>query len=140
MIQNAGERLLRIIDDILDIAKIESNQLKIIKKLFGINVALNEAIENHRVTLLKLAKLNIKFVFNPPDFNQEYYINTDKQRFMQIFDNLLSNAIKFTDIGEIEVGYSLFEKDKKDFVQFYVKDSGIGMKPEDMEIIFERFM
>ena len=69
----------------------------------------------------------------PENFVQ---IQSDRNRIKQIFCKLLNNAIKFTREGEIEFGYKMRGK----FVEFYVKDNGIGITPENQSLIFERFM
>ncbi|MDP3441470.1 MAG: ATP-binding protein, partial [Ignavibacteria bacterium] len=70
-----------------------------------------------------------------PDNDEETFIFADVERLRQIFNNLMSNAIKFTVIGSIEIGYQL----KGKMVEFYIKDTGIGIPVEYHKVIFERF-
>jgi CheY-like chemotaxis protein len=139
LIQHSGEQLLKIIDDVLDFAKIESNQLSIEIQEFEINKAINEIIEKHQISPQRLVKKQVKLTFNNPHPWQEFYLKTDRYRFYQIFDNLINNALKFTNEGIIEVGYSIFKSNNSGSVQLYVKDTGIGMDQNQLEIIFERF-
>jgi signal transduction histidine kinase len=74
-------------------------------------------------------------VFNIPDTTNEPIIEIDKYRLKQIFNNLISNALKFINEGFIEIGYSLYDYQ----IEFYIKDSGIGISEKNYQIIFERF-
>jgi signal transduction histidine kinase len=139
LIQHSGEQLLKIIDDVLDFAKIESNQLSVDKKEFEINEAISEIIEKHMISPQKLVKNQVELLFNKPSTKQRLFIKSDRYRFDQIFDNLITNALKFTYEGKVEVGYSPFVDNNTGYVQFYVKDTGIGMDQSHLELIFERF-
>jgi signal transduction histidine kinase/DNA-binding response OmpR family regulator len=140
LIQNAGEQLLKIIDDVLDFSKIESNQLKVELQYIALNETIKEILEKHSVSKLKVSKENVALLFKPPSIDQEFYLKTDLQRFTQICDNLINNALKFTDKGSVEIGYSIFRKVETNLIQFYVRDTGIGMKQDQLDMIFERFM
>jgi PAS domain S-box-containing protein len=133
IINKNGKRLLRIVDDILDISKIETSQLTIIKKDIAFIQMLAESESQHRSKALEKG-LNLKFVTDalPKDLK----IHTDKTRLLQVFDNLISNAIKFTDSGGITVDFKLLENE----IEVKVKDTGIGV-PHDMhDRVFDRFM
>ncbi|MBN2347739.1 MAG: response regulator [Bacteroidales bacterium] len=138
-IESAGKHLLELIEDIIDLSKIESRQLKINKKHYCISDLLDEVFEiTEQDDKLKL-KPNLKLVLkNSPDF-KNCFIYTDQLRFKQIFINLIHNAIKFTEKGYVEVGASLNNENGKNTVTFYVKDTGIGIHKDLHEIIFERF-
>lgn len=131
IIQNSGDLLLAIISDIIDISKIESNQLVLkffdfeIEKLF---VDLQKTFEmKAEKEGLRLAYSNLSFI--------NHTVNSDYNRLKQIFTNLIGNAIKFTETGEITFG-TLKQKDQ---LVFYVCDTGIGIPKEKHQVIFERF-
>ncbi len=128
-------QLLHIISDIIDISKIEANQIILFRKDFNINKALKilkQNFENQIAATRKEISILLKVGLSDEDAD----IVTDKVRLEQVLSNLLSNAIKFTEKGSIELGYTL--EHRKDIV-FFVKDTGIGLTPEQEEVIFERF-
>jgi signal transduction histidine kinase len=132
IIEKSGARMLNIIDDILSISKIESGETEI----YFSETNINELIEN-LISFFKpeaeQKNMKIKFLqYLPVD---EANIKTDKGKVTSILTNLIKNAIKFTSTGSIEVGY---EK-KKNYLEFFVKDTGQGVPGELKEIIFERF-
>ncbi|MFO8000114.1 MAG: ATP-binding protein [Marinilabilia sp.] len=135
MIKNSGENLLNLINDIIDISKIESGQLKIQCEHVDVHEIL-EKLENIAQNLInqKNKKLRFRVTHDVPD--KQFYIHTDPYRLQQILLNLITNAIKFTDTGEIEVGYKLH--DQRTLI-FFVKDTGKGIAPAHKNIIFERF-
>jgi PAS domain S-box-containing protein len=129
-------QLLHIISDIIDISKIEANQITLFKKDFNINKALRVLKQNFENQILAQKKnISIALKTGLPDGDAE--VVTDKVRLEQVLSNLLSNAIKFTDKGRIEFGYTYMDLQKN--IVFYVKDTGIGLMPKQEEVIFERF-
>lgn len=122
------ESLLVLIDDILDISMIESNQLKLSPAEFDAMKILNE-LESFYL-LRNKTQLNIRFIKNTP-----LLLNTDPVRFKQIFSNLINNALKYTETGFIHFGFEFLEED----IKFYVKDSGIGISTDDQNKIFNHF-
>lgn len=142
-ISNSSDDLLSLIDDIIDISSIESNNLKINKKIFDVNEMLYELSDIIHALLFRTCKhdaINHKLV----TIENKKLLNSDADRIKQIFTNLLSNAIKFTEEGEIEYGYKIIEnspinKYKTGELQFYVKDTGIGIPLEIQNSIFDRF-
>jgi len=137
IIKKNGLHLLGLINDIIDIAKIESNQVKINKKEFYLNNLLFELYtffsNNNKLKNKKDIVFNIHYGL--PD--EESMIFSDEFRIRQILTNLIGNAIKFTESGSIECGY-IIRPDEK-FIKFFVKDTGIGISEEKKEIIFARF-
>ncbi|MFW6226843.1 MAG: PAS domain S-box protein, partial [Bacteroidota bacterium] len=125
--------LLALIDDIIDIAKIEAGQLKINK----INTSVNDILFDLYLMFQEIMQRNENDIELRYSFasQQRLMINTDPHRLKQIFSNLISNAIKFTTEGFIEFGYTLRENK----IRFYVKDTGSGMSPEQAGVIFDRF-
>ena len=131
-IYGAGNDLLTLINDILDISKVEAGKLELAPQ----SVSLNSLVDSLRMTFSPLAgEKQLAFDIHvaadaPPS------IFTDRQRVEQILKNLLSNAIKFTDQGKI----SMTVQGRADGrIAFAVSDSGIGISPEQQEVIFEAF-
>lgn len=133
-IQKRGKDLLNLINDILDISKIEANQLNIFKTEGNINSLLREL---YSVFTLKNDFDEIKLVelLIGKEFIGNSMILTDFSRLKQILINLIGNGLKFTENGYVEYGCELENTNLK----FYVKDSGIGISTEKQSLIFERF-
>jgi signal transduction histidine kinase len=133
-ITSAGDSLLRLIDDIIDIAKIESKQLKIFIQPTNISRLLSELYKFYSELRVKTNKKNIRFnLLTDNEFN--YIINTDSQRLKQVLSNLIENAFKYTDKGKIDIGFETTEN----AVTFFVTDTGIGIPADKHELIFDRF-
>ena len=133
IITSSSDLLLHIIDDILDLSKIEAGQLKIFTESFSVNDLLIELVNSFRPGKgddLVDVSLSI------PEDKSQIMLNSDPMRFKQIFSNLLSNAMKFTHKGIIQIGYHF---DLKDEITFVVKDPGIGIEKKDLDNIFSRF-
>jgi len=132
IINASSLQLLSIINDVIDISKIESGQISFTSKLFNINNLMSELYFSYK-KVVDLKKLNLNYICDHSnDFIQ---IKADENRIKQILCNILNNAIKFTKVGEIEFGFKIIEN----FVEFYVKDTGIGIAQENHTLIFERF-
>lgn len=130
IINNSSKSLMKIIDDVLDFSKIEAGKLEINK----INFSLNDILEEIFLTNKNKISSNIELKITIPP--RGIKLLNDEFRFRQIFQNLVSNAIKFTKEGSIEIGY---EK-KPDFVEFFVKDTGQGIKNNEQQKLFDRFL
>jgi PAS domain S-box-containing protein len=135
IIQNSAKSLLNLINDIIDISKIEAGQLSVIKEPCLPGKLLHELKDTFKVIKLQKKKHNINFELNiPPD--QEYIeFKTDYNRLKQVLINLLDNSLKFTEIGTIQFGYEIIENR----IKFFVKDEGIGISEKDLNNIFNRF-
>jgi len=136
MIQSASENLLTIINDILDISKIEAGMLRIEKNPFSLR-GLSNSIET--MFYHKAREKNLSFSIyiqeNIPDT-----LTGDAVRLTQILVNLISNAIKFTQKGGITINItSISQTGESARLRFSVKDSGIGISPDKLEAVFERF-
>ena len=135
VIEQSGKHLLNIINDLIEISRIESGHIDIRKEIFNLNTLLDDLF----VFFSKSAQMRISPVLvslqkdAPDDFS---CVITDPSRLKQILINLLNNALKFTSKGSIDFGYE--KKDEK-IIQFFVKDSGIGIPDNAKEYIFERF-
>ncbi len=137
-IKNAGEHLLRIIDDIIDVAKMESSQLKMQKGWVNVDSLLERIFEYHLQSNLILKKPAVTLQMNKHALKKDLRIYTDEVRLKQVFDNLITNAIKNTLVGYIELG--LFEVSVgRNEITFYVKDTGAGIPKEFKKNLFKRF-
>jgi len=139
IIEKSGVRMLNIINDLIDISKIESGLMSVSVSAYNINEQSDYLNEFFRPETegkgLKLSNTN------GLDSNKAV-IRTDKEKLNAVLINLIKNAIKFTEKGSIEFGYSLKPSgDVSDHakIEFFVKDTGMGISPEQRDIIFERF-
>lgn len=133
IIHNSSQQLLSIVNNILTISSLETNQEAVKNETLNLNQLINEQVA---IFSTKANHLGINFYtkFASPDKHSEIY--TDKTKLNQILSNLLSNAFKFTSSGSIECGYRY--KDQQ--LEFYVKDTGIGIAPEFQNQVFDRFI
>ncbi len=131
-IQTSGKHLMALINDVLDLAKIESGKMA----LHIVEFSMNDPVERQVGTLVPLAeKKNIELTWEVEDGLP--LMQQDAGKFQQILNNLLSNAIKFTpEGGRVRVRATSYEND---FVAVIVEDTGIGIPLEDQETIFEKF-
>ncbi len=132
---NNTKNLLKIINDIIDLSKIETEQISLDLTNVDINNLLDELHSTLQPKIILDNSKNINFKFNK-HLNINSLIETDRIRLSQILINLIGNAIKFTEKGSVEFGYGINE-DK--MLEFYVKDSGVGVSKEYQKVIFERF-
>jgi len=129
-----GNQLLQIINDIIDVSRIEANQLNINQLRFSLNGLMEEIYADFEE--LSEKKPDIDFKLHREVKNSGNFIHLDKIRLKQVISNLLSNAFKYTDKGTIEYGYKLEDKDT---ILFYIKDTGIGIDKKKQEYIFDSF-
>ncbi len=137
IIEKSGKRMLNIINDIVDVSKIEAGLMDINVKESNIN----EQIE-YSYTFFKpeAEAKGIKLSFNNPLPAKEATIKTDYGKVYAILTNLIKNAIKYTEEGSIELGYNLRMDTAPGELEFYVKDTGIGIAKDKQEAIFDRFI
>ncbi|HEX7411076.1 MAG TPA: ATP-binding protein, partial [Bacteroidales bacterium] len=136
IIRSSGDNLLRLIDDIIDIAKIESHQVEVEETTISIHKFMNDILLTYKDLLSVDEKSEITIELNLAELQSLADIITDPQRLQQILNNLLSNAIKFTSEGRITFGCKLQSNNR---LQFFVSDTGIGIPKEKLGFIFERF-
>lgn len=132
IIQNSGKQLMRVIDDILEISKLGTKQVKVHEHIICLN---NVLLEHFSVFDIKAKENKTPLYLKKGLSDIESTIVTDETKLNKILSNLLENALKFTHHGYIELGYTM----KNEELNIYVKDSGIGISPEKLEIVFERF-
>jgi signal transduction histidine kinase/CheY-like chemotaxis protein len=136
LISSAGKTLLQLIDDIIDISKIEAGQIRIAPSEFDLHQVLDEILINAFNERKKREKEHIEIRLHKGLKLDNFFIESDPFRFRQIMMNLLVNAMKFVDSGFVEFGYT---QPKGGLIQFYVKDTGIGIEREKSHLIFQRF-
>jgi len=135
IIEISGIRMLNIINDIISISKVEAGQMEISVKETNIN----DQIEYLNTFFTpEVNQKGIQLLFKTPLVKDEAIILTDREKLYAILTNLVKNAIKYTQSGTIEFGYILTNNEPAE-LQFFVKDSGSGVPPEQKNYIFERF-
>lgn len=134
-IQNAGKNLLSLINDILDFSKIESGKLEIINAEYDFSSLLHD-ISNMVRSKAEEKKLEIRFYI---DENLPAKLLGDDVRIRQILINLLNNAVKYTPKGSVSLRVDGEVQGKKVLLHFSVEDTGMGIKKEDMEKLFQEF-
>lgn len=139
IVKNSSNDLLNIINDILDIAKIEAGHAQLQQEEFSINQLLTELFEYFKYKKDKLNKERIIIKFNQKLSKSNENIISDKGRIKQVLINLLENAFKFTSDGFIEFGCILKSDSNVPELEIFVEDSGIGISKEKQEFIFDRF-
>ncbi len=139
LIQNNSNSLLNLINDIIDIAKIEAEQLHIHTTEFSINELLNDILKTYSEIKNNQDKGNIELVLNIPDPKKDLFLFSDQNRVNQVVSNLVGNSLKYSEKGKIEFGYKLIVKDQQNFIEFFVKDNGIGIPENKIDVIFDRF-
>ncbi|MFO7655589.1 MAG: ATP-binding protein [Bacteroidales bacterium] len=132
-VNKSSEHLLALIDDILELSKSEAEGYTINNEKVNINILIKEIVYSFEP---KIDKTKLKLIIDYSPLNSEFHLLTDRVRVKQILSNFISNAIKFTEKGEIIVG-SYLQENKK--IVLYVKDSGIGIKKENLQYVFNRF-
>jgi len=136
IISTASENLLNIVNDILDFSKIEAGNLVMKNKVFKLAEVMNE-VELMFTPLAQEKELQLIFSSGP---GQPEFIRGDPERLRQILVNLLSNAIKFTNAGTVTISLQYSEgRGNRIKTKFTVADTGVGIPPEKVDIIFERF-
>ncbi len=133
IIEDSGHRLMGIINDIIDISKIESGLMELHKS----DVDIHE-VTNYIYQLLKpeADRKHLQFILSNGNPAKHVVVHTDKEKLYAILINLVKNAIKYTEKGEVRFGYHGHEND----IEFFVTDTGIGISAEMRELVFERFI
>jgi PAS domain S-box-containing protein len=132
IIEKSSKRMLNIINDIVDMAKIDAGIVSVSEVKFNINNMLRE-LNSFFITEAENKNLSFECIYDLPD--EAAIIESDETKIQQILTNLIKNSIKFTSEGNIQAGYKI----EDDNIHFFVKDTGIGIPEEYHEIIFDRF-
>jgi len=135
---NNSNHLLKIIDDVINISRIEAGYLEVTKTEFNIDEMMNE-LHGFYSLQIESFKKNIKLQLIKDPSAKDKIIVSDAIRIKQTFNNLLSNAVKFTENGFVTFGYGLFEEDNNYYLSGYVEDSGIGIDINNQQLIFNIF-
>jgi len=137
VIHQCGSHLLSLINDILDISKIEARKLTLIPKPIHLPSFLQGVVE---ICRLRSEQKSVQFIYQPSD-NLPEGIEVDEERIRQVLLNLLSNAIKFTDKGSVTLTVEVIDldNDQSAHLRFSVTDTGVGISPEDIQKLFRAF-
>lgn len=133
LIESNSESLLVLIDEIIDLSKIEAHQLTINKQEFSVDDLITELFETFKT---HHSNSPIELRVRKVSDEKELFVFSDRVRVKQILTNLLTNAYKFTEKEFIEIGYI---ETKSHQIQLYVKDSGIGIEKKHLNVVFDRF-
>ncbi|MDA3892005.1 MAG: response regulator [Salinivirgaceae bacterium] len=137
LIKSNGESLVKIIDDIIDISKIDTKQMAIYFSAFNLKNLLDELyIYFSKIVISKNADAVDLLINISPEIDEAFFINSDKIRLKQVLVNLLNNAVKFTKKGSIKLVCELH----KNKIYFAVEDTGIGIPAYQHKTIFDRFV
>lgn len=135
ILERSANNLLNIIDDIIDISRMEAEQLSVNKMNTNINTILDDLLINFENVKKTKEITKVQLILKKEIKNNDLIVYTDPKRFKQIFTHILDNAFKFTESGKIEFGYSVADNN----LICYVKDTGIGIPNETKSFVFERF-
>ena len=130
LIQENNQKLLRIIDDVKNISKIESGKEQLVMTTFELNDVLRSVLDTHLPKVQPDVQTSTMFAQGALD------ITTDLGRLTEVMNHLMGNAVKFTSQGSITIGYDILENKR---VRIWVRDTGKGIAPENHERVFERF-
>lgn len=134
-IEKSGNNLVLIINDLIEMSKIDTKQITPNYSSVDLNKCLNEIYETIKITIPE--EKNIIFSFKKDKEYNKIYVNIDETKVKQILVNLITNSIKYTDSGEISFGFEINSEQQE--IHFFVKDTGYGISMEDQSLIFDRF-
>jgi len=133
---SSGKSLLKIINDILDFSKLEAGKVKLEAIEFSIKELVKETVIPF---VVEAEKKNLQVLYNVREEISDSLIG-DSYRLVQILNNLLSNALKFTHVGSVQLDVSLLRRQGSSLLlQFVVRDTGVGIPPNKVDVIFEKF-
>jgi signal transduction histidine kinase len=136
LITNCGKELVYIIDQLVEVSRIESGEIEVNRMYFHINELLHE-LQQHCIERLRdMKKEVITLMVNNKCHERNLRVYSDMVKVKHIIQNLLENAVKFTEKGKIEVGVEMASNHQ---LQFFVRDTGIGISNEHKEVLFDQF-
>ena len=130
IIEENNERLLSLVNELLDFSKIEANMVRFDLQPIGLNDLFKSVYNSF------ILRFSSEVQLINEALETEHYIYADKNRMIQVFSNLLDNALKHTKYGSVRLGYKLNGEN----VEIYVADTGVGILPERLDSIFNRFV
>lgn len=133
VLYSSSDRLLKTINDFMDISLIASGNLEVRPTLFNLNELMDELLHGYKPKALA-KNLNIRVAV--PKGSNSYLMDSDAALMKKVLSNLLDNAVKFSTLGNIEFGYTI----EPDHLLFYVRDEGVGIAQDKQALIFENFM
>lgn len=139
-ITSNSNSLLTLIDDIIDISKIEAGQIKIKKEPVKLGDLIDNVFASTNEQKKVFQKHSLELKKNVPDELAEKVFILDNVRVKQVLINMINNALKFTEEGSVIFGCKVSEVYSKKMLEFYVKDTGIGIKTKDLHKIFNQFV
>lgn len=134
MINSSGQHLLKLINSVLDLSKIEQGKMKLQTEAFYCS----ELIELSKTIFVDMSKIDVEIFFST-ELNKDYKLIADKTKLLQLINNLSYNALKFTEQGYVDVRLSLERSEPESFLRLKVSDTGIGMSREQLDKVFEEF-
>jgi signal transduction histidine kinase len=137
IIEESGKRMLNILNDIVSVSKIESGLMEVNITATNINEQMDFVYSFFKP---EVAEKGIRFLIKKTLVEKEAFIQSDTEKLYGVLTNVVKNAIKFTKEGTIELGYELKIKSKVTEIEFYVKDTGIGVPKDKYLSIFDRFI
>ena len=132
IVQNSSYRLLKVIDSILEISSLETNQVQLNEGEFSLNQLVDEVYSSH---IRKAHKKGLTIHLNKSLNDSESTIISDKEKLNKVLDKVMDNALKYTTNGQIDISY----RTEKETLKLYIKDTGIGITTKKKETIFEPF-
>ncbi|WP_299889956.1 ATP-binding protein [uncultured Lacinutrix sp.] len=135
VIRRSGKNLVSIIDDLIEMSKIDTNQVRPNYDAFNLDEVLNEIKQTVEVTIPKDKPLRV--FFDKPKFPVVYQLISDETKLRQVIVNLVNNAVKYTEKGSVNFGYKI--NADTNALEFYIKDTGIGISEGEFKNIFSRF-
>lgn len=139
IISNSGKRLMHIIDDIIDLSKLEAKQLHIAISPCDVAALFKSIVDTFRGSVFLQQKPEIELKLSLPEGNSVPLLATDPVRLQQVMDNLITNAVKYSHSGTIETGFVVKTVEDTKCFEFFVKDQGVGIPSDKLTVIFERF-
>lgn len=135
IIRNSGKNLIGIIEDLIEMSKIDSNQITPNYKFINLDKCISELYQSIKISIPEEKKVAFSVHKNHEFLKKNVF--TDEIKLKQILTNLITNAIKFTKKGHVTIGYTIIESEEK--IKIWVDDSGLGIDEENQKIIFDRF-
>jgi PAS domain S-box-containing protein len=136
IIKKSGERLLGTVNDLIDISKLETGQVSVVND----DTYINELMDNlHNFFFPETSAKGLQLHCQKSVSDQYLTIQTDEQKLHSVLTNLVKNAIKYTKQGSVEFGYREIRKGNNAMLEFYIKDTGIGIPKERQQAVFNRF-